>query len=420
MNLSTFTRTAVAAGLALALSHSPVGFAASSLGLAAFTPDYSPSFDTLTLDPGLLVSKAAQQSPTGKAAMEEPGYFDPDAWAGDHKPKHQFSYYRYQLTLDSLERGLPKSSVPLLEVVKGPGAAEVMDGLLAGLADLGVSPKTVQRQEKSEKGVFVFGDGWKLKVYGDGSRVRFRHNGLLDEHEDAQAKFQPLDPDRLVELGQSFVKKYLSKVVVLGRDEELVPFGIPYQVHAMQSTEQGSEPEEQTVAGVIVFSRKVGGVDVLGKGSKVAVLFTNEGTPFGFDVDWPALDAYSEQKVADVQEIQKRAVEVAQAEDQAQDLQLQRFECGYVDPGQRKRGAAPLQAGCFHFYTARTAAQSEDGAKGYLKLAFVDVVPAGAEIIPDENWDETLKLAYGPDAVPVRGEEPKTAASAPAGGDSSR
>ena len=47
-------------------------------------------------------------------------------------------------------------------------------------------------------------------------------------------------------------------------------------------------------------------------------------------------------------------------------------------------------------------------------MAFVDAVPAGTEIVADENWDAALELLYGPEAVPERA---KPGADSPVRGD---
>jgi len=337
--------------------------------------------------------------------MEDPAYFDADAFAKRNQPTHPISEYRFALNLTSLSRGIPAVSVPLLDVAQGPGRAEVMERLLASLGQLGlgVGPRTVRYKDDNEKRLAVYGDGWKLKVYGDGSRAEFRHYGYMDKVEPEMAKYPPLEPERLVELGRGFVSQILAQQIPMDKGEELIPFGVQYQVNAEQSP-NAKEPEQTTVAAAVIFSRKIGGVDVLGKGSKVAVLYANNGTPFGFDFDWPTLHPFGvDQKVAPIDELQARATSVARLGEAAFDVQLEHFECGYYDAGQRKRSlGVPMQPACFHFYSAKSKAEAEDGATGLLTMAYVDPVPAGTEIVPDEGWDTALELLYGPEAVPQR------------------
>jgi len=338
--------------------------------------------------------------------MEDPAYFDADAYAKRNQPTHPISEYRFALNLTSLARGIPADSVPLLDVAQGPGRAEVTDRLLASLAqlDLGVGPKAVRSKDENDKRLAVYGDGWKLKVYGDGSRAEFRHYGYIDKMEPEMAKYPPLEPEQLVELGRRFVGQVLASHIPMEKGEELIPFGVQYQVNAEQTPDANDEPEQTTVAAAVIFSRKVDGVDVLGKGSKVAVLFANNGTPFGFDFDWPTLHTFGvEQKVAPIEELHERAASVARLGETAFGVQLERFECGYYDAGESKRSlGVPMQPACFHFYSAKSKAEAEDGASGLLTMAYVDPVPAGTEIVPDENWDTALELLYGPEAVPER------------------
>ena len=339
-------------------------------------------------------------------AMADPAYFDADAYAKRNQPTHPISEYRFALNLTSLSRGIPAGSVALLDVAQGPGRTEVMERLLFSLGqlDLGVGPETVRSTDENVKRLAVYGDGWKLKVYGDGSRAEFRHYGYLDKMEPQMAKYPPLEPEQLVELGRRFVAGVLTQQIPLDQGEELVPFGVQYQVNAQQTADAKDEPEQTTVAAAVIFSRKIDGVDVLGKGSKVAVLYTNDGTPFGFDFDWPALRPLGfDQKVAPVDELKERAADVARLGETAFDVTLERFECGYYDAGQSKRSlGVPMQPACFHFYSAKSKAEAEDGASGLLTMAYVDPVPAGTEVIPDENWDTALELLYGPEAVPAR------------------
>ena len=359
---------------------------------------------TASLGSAVYKHPAASLNPAAIGTMESEGYFDANAYAERNKPAHPISQYRHRLNLESISKGLPQGSVPLMGMEPGPGRSQVMNSLLESLSrsDLGVDPKGARFDENSDKRLAAYGDGWKLKVYGDGSRVQFRNYGHMDKHEESLAKMQRMEPEQLVKLGRDFVFNVLGEQVRLGQGEELVPFGVQYQVNAQQSA-KGGEPEQSTVAAAVVFSRTLNGVDVLGKGSKVAVLYTNDGTPFGFDFDWPALyHTGMEQKVAPVQELQQRAVKVARLEGSATNVQLERFECGYYDAGQSKRSGAPMQPACFHFYSAQSKAEAEDGESGLLTMAFVDAVPAGTEIVADENWDTALELLYGPEAVPER------------------
>ena len=336
-------------------------------------------------------------------AMEEAHYFDPDAYAERNKPSYPISEYRFRLNQTSLREGMPVASVPLLWRESAPGSDEVMNNLLEILGRMGVDTKSLEQMDQNKSNLTALGDGWKLKVYGDGSRAAFRNYRYMEEKEVAMAKLPPLKPEQLVEMGSRFIAEVLGQHIRLTEGEALVPFGVQYQINVQQSADGKQVHEEATVAAAVVFSRTFNGVDVLGKGSKIAILYANDGTAFGFDFDWPALyPAGVDQKVVSLDELKHRAIKVSSLEEREVNVQLERFECGYYDAGQKKRGDAPMQPACFHFYSAQSEAKAEDGESGLLTMAFVDAVPAGSEIIADENWDTALELLYGPEAVPER------------------
>lgn len=49
----------------------------------------------------------------------------------------------------------------------------------------------------------------------------------------------------------------------------------------------GHTEEEKVVSSIVVFGRRVDGVDIVGPGSKIALYVANDGMVFGFDGDWP-------------------------------------------------------------------------------------------------------------------------------------
>ncbi len=359
---------------------------------------------TLMSTLSLIMAYSSLSLATDNKAMQADGYFNVESYAKQNKPAHAISEYRYQLNLNSLDQGLAVDSIPLLKAKAGLGRERIMSTLLENLSklDFNIDAKSVVNENETDKRLAVYGDGWKLKVYGDGSRVAFRNYGYLDRNEEAINELKRIEPEELEKLGRRFIAEYLGDFIPMGKKEELIPFGVQYQVNTQQSVEKNAKKEEQTVAGTIIFSRKINGIDVLGKGSKIAILYANDGTPFGFDFDWPALDSIGEeQKIAPLNEIKQRAVEVAKLATDAVNVQLERFECGYYDAGQSKRGEAPIQSGCFHFYSAQSFAKSDDTA-GFLTMAFVDPIPASNKIINDPNWDTAIELLNGRDAVPER------------------
>lgn len=317
---------------------------------------------------------------------------------------HAINEHRHQLTVRSLEKGLGRADVPLLDVTKGPGRKRVLESLLRRLNktqfDIQADIQRIVREDINAKRIAMYGDGWKLKVYGDGTKARYRHYGYLQKRKRTLAQLPPITPEKLISSGRRFIEEILGDQVRLNKHETLIPFRIEYQIDAIQSADGKQAPRETTVAGAVVFSRAISGIDVLGTGSKIAVLFANDGTPFGFDYDWPKLSENDTiQTLAPLDEIKKRTRQVARLKDTAIHVRLQRFECGYYDPGQRHRGeTTTLQAACVHFYTGHTPVTNANGEVNYLAHAFVDPIPAAATIKADKRWPVTLELLYGSEA----------------------
>lgn len=330
-------------------------------------------------------------------AMEDPTYFDPQIFARVNSFSHPVTEYRHLLNVLSLQRGLNQSSVALFDVARGPGREQVLERLLQRLDGKLIQQHGITAMEQDADHSAVYGDGWKLRVHGDGSRAEFRHYRYVEEREAALARLARLDADTLIERGHQFVEEVLGEQVKLGKREALVPFRVEYQVNAEQPADGRAPARETTVAGIVVFSRVIDGLDVLGAGSKIAVMFANDGTPFGFDMDWPQLnDSGRRQPVAPVQEIQARARRVARLGANAEDVALERFECGYFDAGQRHRQpGSPLQPACFHFYTGRIPVPDDNGGVSHLLQAYADPVPAAATVRADAHWPETLELRNG-------------------------
>jgi hypothetical protein len=73
-----------------------------------------------------------------------------------------------------------------------------------------------------------------------------------------------------------------------------------------------------------------------------------------------------------------------------------------------------MQAGCFSYYSGRTIADEEkyrtaaDGISGTVRVAMLDIIPAGAHVVEDNNWPESAAVATGRIVTPWRGSEPES------------
>ena len=303
---------------------------------------------------------------------------------------------------NSAKYGLGVSDVALLRRDAGPGASVRVDQLLKQFS-ASTDPITTRGTFKTERGeqkTDVIGEGWSLSVYADGSRMKYRNYAYLDGPNN---KPLPLDSrlsqDALEKLGRNFIATKLGQFAVLGRGEALVPYFTQFQVSGGGSTEAGAKPVAETVfANTVIFARSVNGIPVLGPGSKIAVVFANDGQPVGFDLDWSSYQVTaSRQKAATLAGIQDRAKKVFPFDLSAADAKTTRFECGYFDLGARKRDVnAPIQTACLVHANKRQivdkVAYSKDPQSGHTIAAVMSPVPAGATIERDTSWPEALML----------------------------
>ena len=319
---------------------------------------------------------------------------------------------RRQWADQSARAGLGRSSVPLLRRVPGNGRAAVMDAMLRRFAESRDSITTYGEVEPEEvrDRLAVAANGWFLEVAGDGTNVSYRNYGFLDKRlELARPVSERMKDAQLEELGRRFIAENLEGFIRLGDGEEIVPLFTEFQVGGGGSTEPGARPDpEYVVAGTVVFTRTVDGVPVVGGGSKIAVVFDNEGQPVGFDFDWPVYERTGRaQRTASRAEVQERMDRLAVLDSKAPGFEVQRFECGYFDPGTRRRDReAVVQAACSVQASQRTIVDAReharDPASGHVLTAISTYIPAGAEVEPDRSWPEAQTLSR----KPVREREP--------------
>jgi hypothetical protein len=148
------------------------------------------------------------------------------------------------------------------------------------------------------------------------------------------------------------------------------------------------------MSSVVVFGRKIDSVDVVGAGSTVAILFANDGVPFAFDIDWPEYKRTElRQDTATVPEIFERLSAYGRMNEGVQRVELHKFDCGYFDAGERGYDSASyIQAGC----VAQAIGYKDDVGESQLIAPVVNVVPAGVDVVWDDNWRESQLIEqYG-------------------------
>jgi hypothetical protein len=312
--------------------------------------------------------------------------------------------YPQRLTIAdrSVKYGVGVSEVPLLRRAPGPGMGVTADLLLKEFAG-SFDPITTSGDSKaasSERKIDITGNGWSLNVYADGTRVKYRNYAYLDSPNNKSLPLASrLSQDQLEKLGRDFIATKLGRYVALGKNETLVPYFTEFQVGGGGSTSPGVRPgPEEVLASTVIFTRSVGGIPILGPGSKVAVIIANDGQPVGFDLDWAAYQPTgTTQKVVSLTEVQGRASKLFPFDLSAPDTKTTRFECGYFDIGARKRDVnAPIQSACLiHAHKRQIVdkvAYSQDPNSGHTIAAYMGPIPAGATIERDTSWPQALKL----------------------------
>jgi hypothetical protein len=304
---------------------------------------------------------------------------------------------------------LQRESVQLVGRKQGPGKAAVGQKLKAKFSSpvQGVTLAQSNKTETTRRHEKTFGDGWKLKVSADGTYAEYRNYKYHEEKVKADPGTK-MAKGHVTALARKFVEQHLADVVKLGRKEKLEPLGVTYEVEASQVQDKSLPVEERTVGSVALFTRAVDNVQVVGAGSKVAVLLTNQGDVYGFTVDWPELEFSDhnekKQKVEKLASVQNRAERFSRVPARAEAKHTDRFECGYVDPGYKFRNPnAPMQVGCYNYYRGTLQETASDGTTGPVVKGFVDVVPAGTTVVADALWPEAQVLAGGT-ATPPEGE----------------
>ncbi|MFA5072759.1 MAG: hypothetical protein WC539_02500 [Nitrospirota bacterium] len=309
---------------------------------------------------------------------------------------------RIDLEKRSNKEGIGQKEVTLLERVPGPGKEAVSKALLDQFKKAKTPITTAGKIERKTRRnhVSIVGAGWFLDVSNDGSGVRYRNYGYLEnKKENGLPVSSRLSQERLETLGRQFVKANLSRYIQLDKGEDLVPSFTEYAIGGVAEAKEGiSKPEEKVYANTVVFTRTINNVSIVGPGSKIAIMFDNEGTPFGFDFDWPKYKQVSKiQKVLPLEGIKSRAKKLTTVPLDSPNVIVKRFECGLFDAGARKHNRqSVVQSACLVSYSEKKMvnqkAHERDRNSGHLLSSHIDFIPAGEEVILDEKWPQTLKL----------------------------
>jgi len=321
--------------------------------------------------------------------------------------------FRSELDASSRRTGLGRTSLPILMRVPGQGRDVASAKLLARLATSNaLAVKVASGVARAERDMLESASGkWRLRVYADGSKAKFRDMGYLNEHPEFIRKIGDRMPQAEAETrARSFIESELSEFVKLGSGETLVALKTVYETRQASNVRKSAPEPAEAVSSTAVFGRTVNGVAVIGAGSKVAVTLANDGTVVAFDYDWPELAVSGEgQAVLPVSGINERASALSRMRMKNNSVRIKHFECGYADLGARQ-GAGTLQAACSVQYVGT----SVSGAAGQsVSAGQADLVPAGVQVLPDRGWPEAQALCLSGDVC--KGSDLTPALPPPAG-----
>jgi hypothetical protein len=255
------------------------------------------------------------------------------------------------------------------------------------------------------------GDTWRLDVLGDGSSAEFVDASAFERaHGSGVPVSQAMTAEALEARGRAFVEQTLGRVIALQQDERMVVAATSRRTEG-GGAPSGGDAYSAVVAYRVVFGREIGGIPVVGAGSKVTVTFLNDGSVESFRYDWPAYRRTGrDQAVAAPIDVLRRLQRVVGARTTAEvnraleapprleaingpvklgsTVELQDMKCGYYDPGFALRDpGAPIQAGCYYHVVETRGNGDQATSAGY-----AGAVPAGASVERDPRWPEANVL----------------------------
>lgn len=333
---------------------------------------------------------------SGLAALLSAGVLFTDTARAEDSP------HRRELERRSRAAGLGVAELPLLRRVQGDGAEQTADRLIQRFAAAtgGVSTAGDAAIDATDDRVRVEGPGWSLVVHGDGTQVQYRNRALqAASREKATTGARPSQA-ALERLGRAFVKEQLPELG-LGRGETMALFKTAHEVQGRGTVRGGPDAVEQVTGSIVVFTRVIDGVDVVGPGAKISVFVTADGEVSGFDYDWATYERTDRrQAVLDLArlEARARALPAEQARAAGATVRVKRWECGYFDAGARHRDpAAFVQPACAAHHEIETAGPNDV----VMSSATVVTIPAGAAPEADARWVELQALTGGPTRPPA-------------------
>lgn len=303
---------------------------------------------------------------------------------------HAEAHNPYEASLNARSRasGLGAATVSLLARGEGRGADVVTEHLMKAfeVSTHPVTTRNVRDVQKKGDQNWVAGDDWYLEVKGRGNWIRYRRNAAV-----LNGPGVPLDnapnPEKLEGLALDFIAHELAAFVPLASNERIVRSKVVRQFEGVQSRTD-RQVSEVVAATYVVFTRVINGIDVVGPGSKLMVMFTNKAEIVGFDVDWSEFQNIGiSDKTLSIGQINDRKAMFSPHTNNPNARSF-RFECGYYDMGANRASSdALLQPACINHVKVTSARHTPNGILEQNE-GYIEVIPAGEQPEPDKNWHE--------------------------------
>jgi hypothetical protein len=301
----------------------------------------------------------------------------------------------------SVRQGFRDSALPVLHRSTGSNQNKVSAALIE---KLGLGSATSSKQGNNLQ---LAGKQWTMEITADGTGADF-HDQAAEGRAHSQGKplSAKMSSEELEQRGRAFIASKLASQIVLGPNEQLVAEHTNYRIEGGQDLKT-EEISQAVVDNRIVFARTLNGVPVVGNGSKITLIFLNDGSLASFRYDWPKYRTSTTQNLVDAGQILTRvqtvlgsrsdvtpatqSVPVPSAEGDAYPLQmtpntkLVALECGYYDNGSfAGHTTQSVQPGCAY----RAISQDTAG----MRSGYAGAVPTGAQFEQDSAWLETRLL----------------------------
>lgn len=311
----------------------------------------------------------------------------------------------------SLTSGMGASTIPILERVPSGSGSATMSTLLSAMCGTCDGVTTEARADRSR----AVGGSWHIDVFGtDGSAAEYSDDAAWTRQEVvAQSHPAAISAANLESAGRNFIASKLSGAIKLQPGEAIVPELVSYLKVTGGSADGKVVVAPKVIANAISFTREINGIPVVGPGSKISIIFLNDGTVASFRYDWAAYASTGRsQNALPVGDVLQRVQRVVGARsngvalqpvivpanvtpdtqvDLGADMRLARLACGYYDQGFIVRGSAPLQAGCYYHASHVVAPAGQVST-----AAFAGAVPASTNPELDDAWSEEAFLRGRP------------------------